>query len=68
MQVAQHQAIKIAIPAVVLPGTMSPADMACHLRRSSGTAALCFALAMYENVAWANEGWAAFWADVISQV
>jgi hypothetical protein len=68
MHVAQHQAVKVAVPAALLSHAMSAADMARHLRRSSGSSALCFALAMYENVAWANEGWAAFWADVISEV
>ncbi|MEJ1976137.1 MAG: hypothetical protein WDN49_08595 [Acetobacteraceae bacterium] len=46
------------------PAAFSPADMARHLRRTSPEGARCFALAMHKDVAWANDDWGAFWADV----
>ena len=49
-------------------GVLSPEGMARHLRRTGGDAALCFALAIYEDAAWANEAWRAFWADVVRLV
>ena len=66
MQTIQSQ--PCAAPATLnLPpsGTLSPAGMALHLRRSGGDAALCFAQAIYDDSAWANESWAAFWAEII---
>ena len=47
---------------------LSPAAMARYLRRTNGAAALCFAQAIYEGSAWANDDWAAYWADVIRLV
>ena len=47
---------------------LSPAAMARHLRRSGGEAALCFARSIYEDAAWANEEWGAYWAAVIRLV
>ena len=69
MQPAQHQLIPACIPIPAMQGAfLSPAAMAQHLRRASGPAALCFALAMHEEAAWANEQWGAYWADVIREV
>jgi len=48
--------------------TFSPADMARYLRRTDPARARCFALAMHEDVAWANDDWGAFWADVVRLV
>jgi hypothetical protein len=66
MQVAQHQPIGALIPALFAdePATC-PAAMARYLRRTSGDAAYCFARAMHEDSAWANEDWGAYWADVM---
>ncbi len=47
---------------------LSPAEMARHLRLANPERARCFALAMHEGVAWANEEWGAFWADVVRLV
>ena len=48
--------------------SMSPAAMALYLRRTNGDAALCFAQAIYEDAAWANDDWGAYWADVVRLV
>ncbi len=42
--------------------------MARYLRRTSGDAAFCFARAMHEDAAWANEEWGSYWADVMRLV
>ena len=47
---------------------LSPAVMAQYLRRVDPRSALCFAEAMYERSAWANEDWGAYWADVVRLV
>ncbi len=47
---------------------LSPAAMAHYLRRVDPLSALCFAEAMYEGAAWANEDWGAYWADVVRLV
>ena len=69
MQPAQRQPTPAGfpVPAMLAP-SLSPAAMAQHLRRAGGSAALCFALAMHEDAAWANEEWGAYWADVIRAV
>ncbi len=51
-----------------LSSALSPAAMAHHLRRVDPLLALCFAQAMYDRVAWANEDWGAYWADVVRLV
>ena len=69
MQAVQQQPTQVAPPvAALLDGALSPSAMALHLRRTSGSAALCFAKAMHEGAAWANESWGAYWADVIKAV
>lgn len=57
-------------PVIAFPARTDfpPQVMARHLRRTSGQAALCFAQAMHEDAAWANEGWGAYWADVMRLV
>ena len=75
MQVAQHQPAHPSPAAPILaamalpddPGRC-PAAMARYLRRTNGDAALCFARAMHEDAAWANEAWGSYWADVIRLV
>ncbi len=47
---------------------LSPAAMATHLKRTNPSNARCFAVAMHEDSAWANEDWGRFWADVIRLV
>ena len=54
--------------APTMRASLSPAAMAKHLRRSTGADALCFARAMQEYAAWANEGWGMFWAEVVREV
>lgn len=49
-------------------GSLSPAAMAGYLRRSDPLRARCFAEAMHEGAAWANEAWGRFWADVVQLV
>ena len=39
-----------------------------YLRRVDPSAARCFAEAMYEGAAWANEAWGAYWAAVVCLV
>ncbi len=69
MQTVQQQPTPAVRPvAALLDDVLSPAAMAQHLRRTSGSAALCFAQAMHEGSAWANEAWGAYWADVIKAV
>ena len=72
MQIAQHQPTR---PMVSVAGLLfsndparCPAAMAQYLRQTSGDAALCFARAMHEDSAWANEAWGSYWADVIRLV
>ena len=48
--------------------TLSPAAMAHYLRRVDPLSALCFAEAMYEGAAWANEAGGAYWAAVVRLV
>jgi hypothetical protein len=43
---------------------LSPAAMAQHLRETAPRTARRFARAMHDRVAWANESWGEFWADV----
>ena len=43
---------------------LSPGAMARHLRQTSPSSARRFARAMHDRVAWANEAWGEFWADV----
>lgn len=54
--------------ATSLPAGWTPHAMAHYLRRTSGSAARCFAQAMHEDAAWANEGWGEYWADVMRLV
>ena len=69
MQAVQQQPIPASPPAAaLLDGVLSPAAMAQHLRRAAGSAALCFAQAMHEGAAWANDAWGDYWADVIKAV
>ena len=70
MQAVHLQSLKPEFPVAVsaAPAFLSPAAMALHLRRSSGDAAYCFAVAMHEDAAWANEAWGAYWADVMRLV
>ena len=70
MHVASHQPIAGAAPcaALVNDAPLSPAGMASYLRRTNGPAALCFAQAIYEDAAWANDAWGAYWADVVRRV
>ena len=49
-------------------GVLSPAAMATYLRRTGGDAAPCFAQAMYDEAAWANEAWGAYWAEIVRLV
>ncbi len=49
-------------------GSLSPAAMAKHLHRSTGVDAPCFARAMQEYAAWANESWGMFWAEVVQEI
>ena len=50
------------------PAFLSPADMARRLRQTYSEDARCFAAAIHEDSAWANERWAAYWADVVRLV
>jgi len=50
------------------PAFLSPADMARRLRHAYSEDARCFAAAIHEDSAWANERWAAYWADVLRLV
>jgi hypothetical protein len=50
------------------PTFLSPADMARRLVQAHAANAKCFALAMYERSAWANDHWAAYWAEIIDLV
>lgn len=72
MQVSQHQPTQPVIPpaAIVFADDPArcPAAMARYLRRTSGDAAFCFARAMHEDAAWANEEWGTYWADVMRLV
>ena len=61
-------AVQFAPVVMTAASTFPPQAMAGHLRRTSGTAALCFAQAMHDGSAWANEAWGAYWADVIRLV
>ena len=70
LQVAQSQVAETTARAVLAldESSLSPAAMARYLRRTNGDAALCFAQAIYEDAAWANEAWGAYWADVVRLV
>ena len=72
MQIAQHQPVQPNVSAPILllsdDPARCPAAMARYLRQTSGDAALCFARAMHEESAWANEDWGSYWADVIRLV
>ncbi len=50
------------------PAFLSPADMAQRLRQVYSDDARCFAATIHEESAWANERWAAYWADVLRLV
>jgi hypothetical protein len=64
-QLAPMQLAAIAMPK---PSEFPPQAMAHYLRRTSGSAAFCFARAMHEDSAWANENWGEYWADVMRLV
>lgn len=75
MQGAQHQPVRSTGDAPILITMMlrdeparCPAAMARYLRRTNGDAALCFARAMHEDAAWANEEWGSYWAAVVRLV
>ncbi len=72
MQTTRHDAaIVIPFPVRLRQGgatRFSPADMARHLRQTDPVRARHFALALHEDVAWANEDWGAFWAAVVRLV
>ena len=69
LQVIQsNRAETNAVVALAEESPLSPAAMARYLRRTNGEAALCFAQAIYEDAAWANEDWGAYWADVVRMV
>jgi len=50
------------------PAFLSPADMAQRLRKAYSKDARCFAATIHEDSAWANDHWAAYWADVLRLV
>ncbi len=54
---------KVEIPA--RSTALSAAAMARYLCQVDPASAQCFAEAMYEGAAWANEDWGAYWADVV---
>lgn len=56
------------LAAMPKPAEFPPQAMAHYLRRTSGSAAFCFARAMHEDSAWANERWGDYWADVMRLV
>ncbi len=72
MQIAKHQPSQpiVSVASLLLSDDPArcPAAMARYLRKTSGDAALCFARAMHEDAAWANEDWGSYWADVIRLV
>ncbi len=70
MQTVQHQPALHGFPVAALArhDPLSPAAMASHLRRTNPDEALCFARAMYDDAAWANESWGQYWADVMRLV
>lgn len=57
-----------ALAGTVAQGVLAPAAMATYLRRTGGDAAACFAQAMYDDAAWANESWGAYWAEIVRLV
>jgi hypothetical protein len=67
MQLVTHQPALSGFPVAAFTARtgLSPMAMAGHLRRTNPDVALCFARAMYDDAAWANEGWGAYWADVM---
>ena len=67
MQGVQYQPIGPSMPPTWYASEPAscPAAMARYLRRTSGEAAYCFARAMHEDAAWANDDWGAYWADVM---
>jgi hypothetical protein len=60
--------IQLAVMAMPRTSDFTPQAMAQYLRRTSGSAAHCFARAMHEDSAWANETWGDYWADVMRLV
>ena len=60
--------IHVPVVAAAASSALAPAAMAHHLRQVDPRAALCFAQAMYDRVAWANEEWGAYWAAVVRLV
>ena len=69
MPQANHGNVVAFPESPIHPGPyLSPAAMAGHLRRTNPVNARCFALAMHEDAAWANEDWGRFWADVLRLV
>ncbi len=69
MQTAQFPPMAARpVTAVADRSALSPLAMALHLRAAEGGAAFCFARAMHEGSAWANEDWGDYWADVMRLV
>ncbi len=71
MQPAVFQSAAASVPPALIAAELplAPAAMARYLRRTNGAAAaLCFAQAIYEDSAWANDDWGAYWADVMRLV
>ncbi len=66
-QLSPMAAVKPAT-AVADRSALPPLMMALHLRAAEGGAAFCFARAMHEGSAWANEDWGRYWADVMRLV
>jgi hypothetical protein len=60
--------IQLAVLAMPRNADFTPHAMAQYLRRTSGSAAYCFAQAMHEDSAWANETWGEYWANVMRLV
>ena len=72
MQTSHHVAAQIIPLASYLTSprqdALSPAVMAQYLRETNPDSARCFAREMHDRVAWANEAWGAYWADVAELV
>ncbi len=72
MQIVQHQPAQPIMSAASFlfsdDPARCPAAMARYLRQTNGDAAFCFARAMHEDSAWANEAWGSYWADVMRLV
>jgi hypothetical protein len=65
---ADFSEIQLAVMAIKRTSDFTPQAMAQYLRRTSGSAAYCFAQAMHEGSAWANETWGDYWANVMRLV